>query len=317
MITIEGYSSLYRFHSDAEYAIRKKLGHPAFDPENSSSYDVSWRERSENIDVAARYLVLDIFRSGRDESKKFPHILTKDGKLFDASPLLLDFPEFVDPDNDLFSRARQKAREDGLDLRRERVFGLMSLSSTYWHHSFNAERIFYGGPFSVGEAIVPYGRVVPFIDWKTGAVSTSKLQCFNDAIEAMRTANMLLRKCGNLVGIDEIEEIVAQYDASENKPILEMLSGYEGCTIVAPTEWLKLLNLSDEDNREAQNAQRADGSPWEAIINLLEREPSLTKTKVKARLFPKVSSRRFGAFWAQASELKPEIMKPGRRGVKS
>lgn len=315
MITVDGYSSLYRFHSDAEFVIRKKL--LTVSSEQLYSNDMTWSERSENIRVAAKYLVRDIFRIGRNESKLFPKIMARDGKLFDASPLLLDFPEMLDPDADLFSKARQKARENGLELKGEYVFGLASLSTDYWHESFNSERFFYDGPFTVGEVVLPYGRVIPLVDWKTGTVCTSKLRHFNEAMEAMRTANTLLRKCGNLVGLDEIDELVRLYEESDSKSLLEMLSAYDGCTVVAPTEWLKFLNLSDEDDREAQNVQRADGAPWEAIISLLEVEPSLTKTKVKARLFPKTSVRRFNAFWLQASELKPEIMKPGRRSGKS
>lgn len=315
MITVDGYSSLYRFYSDAQFVIRKKL--KTVGPEQFAKNGITNEERNENIREAAKHIVLDIFRVGGDGNKKFPKIMTIDGRLLNASPLFLDPPTVLNPVSHLFSKNQLTAADGGLEFNGEYLFGLASLSSDYWHDAFNRERVFYTGPFDV-ELLGAHGEtMVPLIDWETGAISLSSLRHLNDAVEAMRTASINLRMCRSLKAIDDMDSVIEAYDESDSKSLLGMLTPYDNCTIVAPTEWLKYLNLSESESREAQSIQRLDGAPWKAIVNLKEQEPSLTKLKVKARLFPKTSSRQFNSYWIRASELKPEIMKPGRRSTKS
>lgn len=134
----------------------------------------------------------------------------------------------------------------------------------------------------------------------------------------MRSAKELLSMCGDFLALEEIDDVINEFDKPDNRPMLEMLANYDGCTVVAPTEWLSLLELSDKESAEALSANLLyDSSPKDAIITLLSEDPTLTKSRVKSKLFPEVSDRRFNMFWTQASESKPEIMKPGRRGTQS
>ncbi|UYT56501.1 hypothetical protein OHI65_21360 [Brucella sp. MAB-22] len=313
MITFEGYSSLYRFHLDAEFAIRKRL----ILNENGKG-ELSWADRRESINIAARYLVRDIFRMGLEKDKKFPSILTKGGQLYEASPLLLSFPESPNIPHGLFNKARSAAIEKGANLSHERVFGLSSLALDYWHSAFQNERVFNTGPYAVQAAAAAFPRVISLVDWRTGTVSIKALRALNDAINAMRAAKEFLSMCGNFLALEEIDYLITEFDKSDNLPMLEMLANYDGCTVVAPTDWLSLLELSDKESAEASSVSLLyDSSPKDAIIVLLSEDPTLTKPRVKLKLFPEVSDRRFNTFWAQASESKPEIMKPGRRSTKS
>lgn len=317
MLAIDGYGSLYRFYLAAKKAIQDRVPLPYSFSEEPQPEVFSWDAYRENVDIAAKYLVRNVLSDRINKGDTFPCILNKDGTLITLSTFLLTVTEGFALENSAFLDAKDKAKADGLVLNGEYIFGLKSLTSDYWHAPFISERIFTDSSLVLDDVLYPYGRGMPLIDWRSGTVSLKRLRALHEAIEAMRISTSAFEKAGIQVDQFDAREIIAAYDESDAPNLLNMLAPYDGCTIVAPIEWIGELNGSEEEalNEPADNL--FSGAPKSAILSLLKAQPTLTKSGVKAKLFPKTSTRRFNMHWQQAAEENPALAKPGRRKEKS
>ncbi|OWK26271.1 hypothetical protein AJ87_02770 [Rhizobium yanglingense] len=111
------------------------------------------------------------------------------------------------------------------------------------------------------------------------------------------------------------------YDrGAENEELIGSLLPFDGCSIIAPEEWLeKIRRAGSVGKLDKESVLPLQGGPRDMILSILEDDPVSKKKDVKSQImsaFPAVSNRKFDQYWASVAEEKPYIQLPGRKSTR-
>lgn len=136
----------------------------------------------------------------------------------------------------------------------------------------------------------------------------SALRATVKLIDALREIDDLTEGSGVTLG-----ELASPHSAMRAKVMLEQLSHWDQAPIFFGEEdfWQLASRLGLEEETLAAGVKAKE--PHELLIEEFEQAPC-TKDEMKARLYPEMSGREFDYQWRRATEVCPEMSKPGRKG---
>lgn len=245
MLEVEGYDSLPLFYGIARHVIGCELTSKISSICQEPMGSIDWDTLNSNIDVAAKFLVWDLFRirmaSEESEKREGIRILRGDGSHIGISHTLFHPKERVDENAKIYSVAREKAEKDGEFSKWESAFGLQSLASAYWHDSFISETVFNIKARPLFWVVSDIKSTVSAINWDTGSVCLDELILLAKAAELIRQGNEMLARIKAVSEGLNIGGDVNEQDLRSMQSQIQMLQPYEGCMIIAPNNWLKVL----------------------------------------------------------------------------
>lgn len=265
--------------------------------------------------VGAKYVVYDLFRRISKEGTVF--ILDNDGRIRGYPSDILRPREKYIPCGE-FSIPRRQLEQQGLISPDEFVFGWDSLKFDYWHSAFSNCRLFDDGTSNALMAVLRVYGAVPLIDWGTCTIELTRARTFLSSMDTLATQRNNLRGLGIIDDPEDWGRMAAALNCLEDgslRSILKSLSPFDGCRVVAPTVWQKMIEQIMPDPTDTDQA--AMTSPKLAILDAYRSNPLLSKQEIKQMLYPHWSERQFGKQWAAASEIDPAMARPGRRKIKS
>ncbi|PDT39829.1 MULTISPECIES: hypothetical protein [Sinorhizobium] len=316
MIAVDGYEPLHRFYTVAKNIINEKLRIKAKEYREAINSGIETTYIVHNTKIAAKFVVYDLFS---EEGRSSIQILCSNGSKVNLGFELFYPRERVSRESSMFSDARLEQQNLGVFKRHEYIFGLQSLDAPYWHDSFLRSKVFVGGS---GGRLLPAASgaidTIPVINWHVGSVDVGKLRILVNSLDMLKEAYTALKGI-NVGGDSKAIEALIEDEVYTERPraLLNMLSPYDGCPVVAPAEWMKKFRGAESEEQTQLGRMFSGQSPRDCILELWREDPFLTKAEFKSRLFPEMSIRQFELHWKQASEINPEITKPGRRGGKS
>lgn len=265
--------------------------------------------------VAAKYVIYDLFQ--RINKEQCVYILSKDGRVC-SYPAIITRPRQKFTPCQEFSAPRMQVVESGLVSRDEMVFGWDSLRLDYWHSAFSKCRIFDDGSSNVLMAVLRVYGAIPLINWGTCAVDLDRAYSFLASMDALMGERTKLKILNIIDDPEDWGRMAAALNCLEDgslRSILKVLSPFDGCRLLAPVAWQKMIEqvLPDVSSRDQGNLL----PPKMAILDAYRDNPLLSKQEIRLMLYPNWSERQFGKHWSAASEIDPTMKRPGRRKAKS
>ncbi|MCX5580533.1 hypothetical protein [Kaistia terrae] len=335
MISVEGYSPLTEFYAAAQRSIRLRLQQKR----QKLEQDGGWRAvtgHQSNVPIAAKFLVYDLFfRCTTGVAGQGVFMLSADGTRAKLDPRLLEPAEETkeDPREDLnapkdapneapkevdasFSKARVEFFGGRWAAAGAGIFGLKSLRSEYWHSAFLTTKVFQPRERRLIPSVRDITRYTPIVDWQTSTISLAELRLFAKSMSLIYEANAGFAALGIEMGSRSFARGVDTRIGSAAS-ILEMMSPYEGRTVMAPSEWIDEFFADLRPQSIEKQARQEDRAPKDMIVELYRSSASMTRDEIKEALFPEMSARQFDRHWKQATDAAPELKRPGRRSAKS
>jgi hypothetical protein len=320
MFSIEGYESIRAFKSAAFRAIYGPVSRERW--RRWEEQKASGEERTQypwanyNSELAAEYIVFDLFSKMTAEGKQKPKILRPEGGMIDV-PVSILRPTFYPPQRDSsFWDAREKAFEDKKIDRSdddEKVFGIRSLSMRYWVVPFlTEERVFYQPELKVTMDPTRMEKYIPIINWHTGLIDLTQLKAYLEILELSRQYIVVAKRGAfTLPASMEKSSLYPPYYTPHKS-----LMPFDGCSIVAPAEWLDQLNIDKGKNLGGESFME-DCTPTEKILKLwdegMKRDdiyPIIAETYG-------VSPTKAKTLWKYAAVEYPQISRSGPRNSRS
>jgi hypothetical protein len=256
-----------------------------------------------NCEIAAQLAVYELFSAKYHDAGKKPKVLRPDGVLMDISVAALDPRITFSHDFELALVAKYGQRLDGSQS--VDAF-LEALTNDYWVDLFLASQCFIPRKLSFQN----FHRTAPIVNWKTSTLDLGSVRCFEEGFRGLRDSVRLLSMAG-------IERIVDRRTLSQlesdvvDLSALKPLMPFDGCTIMAPTEWLKELTSRP---REAP-LRNANDSPVNAILRIAKDTPGITKREIKSLVCAEyeISDRQCEKAWSDAVKKNSALSSPGPR----
>ncbi|MBB3355323.1 hypothetical protein FHT70_005284 [Rhizobium sp. BK049] len=321
MFAVEGYQSLKVFAKaayDAIYSPVKKEDIRRWLEANKNGQPRPQHPfQTYNASLASQDLVYDLFVKSEYGTKRV-QVLRADGvKLTFPLHLLRPYNSVV-KDSAYFSALKAEYERQG----KERVeswntFKLEALKLDYWVVPFLEGQAFSEPDLINLSRLRRIDRFFPVVNWNTGCIDLGPHKVYLEAVKAFRSGITALQR----LRIDHppIKQLTyfAFEGAVENEDVLRSLLPFDGCSIIAPEEWLEKIKMPCiSDAPDKQVLFPLNGGPRDMIITILDEEPGSNKADVKAQVmaaFPKTSHRKFDQVWASVAEEKPHIQMPGRK----
>ncbi len=321
MLSKEGYASLYKVWLFAAAAINERMDQTIKAQRARTDQRPAWTSHRSNVDIAARFLAYDVIVSAVSEGRGSISIMRPDGGLISISPLLLEPADTMNRSSDYY-KGWAAARKSGLIPRGERVFSTKALRQDFWQLPFLEQEVFEQRKLSRQSYRVDIYDEISVIDWHLGTIDLTLMRTFLKGFAQLREAYFTLRPLGYefphhyaLMFEDENDGVMQAHPSKT----LNMLSPYDGCTIVVPKEFMVAFDEfpSGEQQKDINLPPQISAPPKDAILRLLDEQPQFSKAEVRKELFPNISHRKFESYWARAAEERSDLSKPGRKTAKS
>ncbi|MET4636557.1 hypothetical protein [Kaistia defluvii] len=318
MILAPGYSTLAGMYSLAKGLIRQRVSERARQVRREKGR-IEGVDLDYNIEIAAQFLLYDLFYLSLDEDGQSLVVLRHDGTLAPiALSLFYNTQVGAWSAGEALRKEAASSKSDEIFVRPEGVFGLQSMRSAYWHDAFVSTEVFSRPKeVPVFHAVREALNTAPIINWEIGCISTKALESLARSTEALKQAAAGLSEIGVRTGTRWLD--VGRNDGRDRNMYaqLAMYRPFDGCPILMPNSWVSKFYLEIDGKEESPSSARSPVPPKEAILALKAKDPSLTKEEVKELLHPEMSWRQFDIHWRLAAEMDPGIKRPGRRSSKS
>lgn len=326
MIGTDEFAPLSYFYNHAKtainYALQDRIGWEARrNMKEDERAEIDRDLIDKNIEAAAQFLIFDLFtRYGPSEGEQRFYLLTRDLQKITV-PFSILRPKYsaVFAAREVYE-ARKKEVKSGKIGKRELLFGVQSLALNYWRRAICKETLFKNRPIS-GIRKIQYSPMyyVPMLDWATGTLNLDVLSAVAKATDHIRSALTCLED-HQIETSRTLRHLSAERRGSieheDVSQLLKIFSPFDGCSIVAPAEWAQFITsavVSDAATPDFPTQSASDLPPKQAILELIDAHPEMTKSEIRQELFPNLSVRQFERHWANAASVKPELSAPGRK----
>ncbi|WP_437388671.1 hypothetical protein [Neorhizobium petrolearium] len=193
-------------------------------------------------------------------------------------------------------------------------FDVEAIRQDYWIVPFLEEECFTPRGLRVSSFDRPLEMSLSVINWRLGCIDLRQHKLFMSSMMAMKDALDALSRVPC-----ELPATLQRYVESDfegrNSTFVKTIAPLDGCSVIAPTEWLEELVGANGRRSEALQGEVSGNSMYDLLLNLIVAEEVIKKPILRQRVVTQygISGREFDRIWDDIAEERPdlELNKPG------